>query len=466
MLLFLLFFGLGLHLLYQVFSWKDTSGLYYSSTTQMYSLNPGTVDVAFFGPSVFYQSMNPAIFWETNGISSFNAAVSGQERDTSTYYVKEFIKKQSPKVVVLSATYFFTDTYGVKGNLLRNALSLRSSWNSMRLADKIYHGNESIQEELPESAFFYRWPIIHSRYREIQKNDFLPVKEYEDSLGFIYSYQSWDADAFDDCSFQTDDRLPISEENKAWLEELLALSQQEGFELLFVSVPMSFHEDNRAKLLGCFQYLDQLGIPYLDMNLHLDEIDFSILDDMVDSNHVNTLGAAKLDRFLSQYLKDNYVLEDHRGQKGYDRYDACLKVYQHQQLANLCFPYADTMDMLEVLAMNNGYLSAFSISPDAAEYPEITEYLLNAGIARDALNAGGTWILSDNSVVAVPQSKTYGCKANDSEYLYVMPSAPGSGGNDSVYLGSTLYISPDLEGSCVFIYDQVLDKMVALKELR
>ena len=61
---FLILFFCGLSLLYRVFSWKDTSGDYFSSVNQFYSMNHNVVDVAFFGPSTTYSSINPAVLLE------------------------------------------------------------------------------------------------------------------------------------------------------------------------------------------------------------------------------------------------------------------------------------------------------------------------------------------------------------------------------------------------------------------
>ena len=82
-LIFLLLFGVGLLGIYNVFKWKDTAGDYNSSMEQMYNLPDNIVDMAFFGPSVMYSGINPAILWKELGVASFNAAISGQDREAA-----------------------------------------------------------------------------------------------------------------------------------------------------------------------------------------------------------------------------------------------------------------------------------------------------------------------------------------------------------------------------------------------
>ena len=180
----LLLFGVGLLGIYKVFNWKDTSGDYYSSMEQMYNLPKEVIDVAFFGPSVVYCGINPAVLWEEAGIASFNAAISGQDREASYYFVKEFVKKQSPKVVFISGMLFQNDKYLVQGNLYRNTLSMRNSENYKDLVDAVVPNND-MTETNTVWDYYLRWPIIHSRYKEIKKNDFVPIEEYEKSLGYF-----------------------------------------------------------------------------------------------------------------------------------------------------------------------------------------------------------------------------------------------------------------------------------------
>ena len=290
---FLILFFCGLSLLYRVFSWKDTSGDYFSSVNQMYGLNKNTVDVAFFGPSTTYSGLNPAIFWENNGIAAFNAAVSGQDRNASTYYVKELLKYQSPKVIILSAMYFYVDYYAVEGNLLRNTLSLRESLNSVGVINELVKKNESVTGGNELKDFYLRWPIVHSRYRELKKQDFVPVREYENSLGYVYDLTIGGLEDLGADSTNVSENTPISDENRKWIDDLKKLSDEKGVQILVVSTPTVLSATQRACLNGCYEYLEKLGVPYLDLNFCMNEMDFNPNTDMTDLIHANMFGAKK-----------------------------------------------------------------------------------------------------------------------------------------------------------------------------
>ena len=462
-ILFLLLLAGGFVLLYGIFSWKDTSGDYFSSADQAYALNDHVVDVAFFGPSVIYASFNPAILWEQRGIASFNAAVSGQDRNASTYYVKEFLKNQSPKVVVLSSTYLYTDTYAVQGNLYRNALSLKPSLNSIRLIRDIVP-KSSLPTKQKLWDYYLRWPILHSRYRELKRGDFEPVKEYAYSLGYIYDYGNWNQESFGAASTNLSESSPISSFNMDWINELKTLGEQNGFELLIVAAPTDLSASERACLNGCFEYLDSIGVAYLDMNFVLEEMDFLPAQDMVDSIHANVNGAAKISAYFCDYLAEHFSLPDHRGEKGYEIYEQSVSVYQHHVLEKSVLPYLDSVGYASLLAENESLIYAVTLHQDGEMAPEITDLLTEAGVPEAQLQNGGTWILRGKKVLCAPKDRTYGYQVNKRDFLFVNPD-PLKKGADTVSFGKSDLITPYHTDCCIVTYDMILDRIIDVREI-
>lgn len=460
---FILFFLCGSGLLYRVFSWKDTSGDYYSSTDQLYSMKKNTVDVAFFGPSSYYASLNPAVFWEQDGIASFNAAVSGQDRNASTYFVKELLKKQSPQVVVVSATYLYTDTYAVQGNLLRNTLSLKASLNSTLLARDLVSKNAAVATPNDTKSFLLRWPIIHNRYLELKREDFVPVKEYENSLGFVYNFNYGSISEFSPASSDPSQAHPISEANKQWIMELKALGEKKGFQVIVVSVPTEMSAENRACLNGCYQYFDEIGISYLDLNFHLAEMDFDPYADMTDGNHATITGADKISRYLADYLLSKYSLPDRRGDQRYERYEKCLETHKHRILETEEIPYLDSIQLCELSNTYRGLVTSITLHPGNESAAEFEELLKGAGVSASEIAAGGTWILKDGVVLCRPVSKVYGYLVCAGDYLHVTPGE--TRGADTVSVGKTVYVTPENEGCCVLTYDTILGKVIDVREI-
>ena len=58
------------------------------------------------------------------------------------------------------------------------------------------------------------------------------------------------------------------------------------------------------------------------MNLSLEDIGLDWNTDTKDGgDHMNSAGAEKVSAYLADYLKDNYELTDHRGDKDYAEWD-------------------------------------------------------------------------------------------------------------------------------------------------
>lgn len=461
-LVFLLVLLGGLVLLYRIFSWKDTSGDYFSSVNQAYSLNDHIVDVAFFGPSVTYSSYNPAIFWEQEGISSFNAAVSGQDRNASIYYVKEFLKRQSPKLILLSSSYFYTDYYAVQGNLYRNALSLAPSINSLQMQRKVVPNN-TLPTEQRLLDYYLRWPIVHSRYRELNKGDFVSVNGNDACLGFVYDYDTWYQESFSEYATDLSDSIPIDPQVMQWINDLKALGDENGFTLLFVTTPSDFYPGERYVINGCYEYLDEIGIPHLDLNQALAEMEFVIPLDMVDAIHANITGATKISAFVASYLAEHYDLPDHRSDKGYEIYEQCLASYRHHLFERNELPYLDSIDYVGVLAEDPSLLYSVSVRPESEIAQEIMDLLSEAGVPEAQILTGGTWILKGKKVLCSPKNQSYGYQVNKSDFLSVTPDLSPKR-LDTVSVGQETFVTPENGNCCIVTYDLVLDRVIDVHE--
>lgn len=150
---------------YGIFSWKDGSWAYLTPVPTFYELEKDSVDVLFLGSSHCYCSIRNAQLWDNYGMAAYSLAISGQDLAASYYWLKEALKTQSPKVVCLEMYGVTFHGYGVKGNMYRNLLPYRISGDYAHLLRDITGGEE-------EKELFTKWPILHTRYTELQKQDF------------------------------------------------------------------------------------------------------------------------------------------------------------------------------------------------------------------------------------------------------------------------------------------------------
>ena len=147
---------------YEVLSWKDTLGDYISSTTQLYSTEENRMDVLFVGSSHAYCSVAPAVIWNEAGIASFNMTTSGQDKNSSVHYLIEALKTQSPEVVFVELWGLTFNEHAIEGNVHRNMMGMPLSENSIALID------DYVKDETMNSAYKLRWPVVHTRYKELE----------------------------------------------------------------------------------------------------------------------------------------------------------------------------------------------------------------------------------------------------------------------------------------------------------
>ena len=460
--IFLLFLSLGAAGIYNVIRWKDTSAPYFSSMDQMYDLPAEIIDVAFFGPSTMFSGANPAVFWEESGIASFNAAISGQDREAAYYYIKEFTKRQSPKVVVVAGMLFQIDHYEVQGNIYRNTLSMHNSGNFVDVVNAVAPANDKTGTNTVWD-YYLRWPIIHSRYKEIEKRDFVADHAYENNLGYTYGYEGNGYEP-NPVYFNSEIISEISDENREWVNRLLQLSREKGFELLFVQLPGHLESWQRADMNGNFKYLDELGIKYIDLNFHVEEMGYDYVDDMSDAFHPKTTGAYKISEYLCKYLNNNFSLEDKRGRAGYELFDKAVEVSNHEKLSRQLADCDDLAQMFELIGNGEGLVYSITLRGGTAGVAEETSSILKEYVkGRDLWISGGTAVFNDGLVTEILGEKAYSAKLNESEYLYVKPLRNGDEHWDEVHYGS--YFGNFESGNFIIVYDTVLDKLVVSREL-
>ena len=221
----LLFTAVSLCCLYKVYDvlrWKDTTGDYLSSFEQLYATDNNLIDVAFVGSSHCFCGITPAFMWEEKGIAGFDMSVSGQDRDSAYHHIKELLKTQSPKVIVVDLFALTFDEHAEEGNIYRNLLSMRTSKNSVELVTEYAHKSEW-------ENYISRFPIVHTRYRELTEYDFdLPAQNYY-GRGALFQFRQNPQTKYviDEKKVE---KTELSDDNKEWLEALIKLSKDEHFE--------------------------------------------------------------------------------------------------------------------------------------------------------------------------------------------------------------------------------------------
>ncbi len=395
-LAFVLILFFVLRSVYNALRWKDTTGDYLSSFDQLYATENDLIDVVFVGPSHCYDSVYPAYLWEDAGIASFDMSVSGQDRDSSYHHLVEFLKTQKPKVVFFEVAALIFDQNDNIGNEYRNLLSMKPSVNSVTLVGDYLKRYGRKDEILDYTA---RFPIIHTRYRELDRKDVIP---YEPNSFMRGEHIRWNAEEIEYWGSENVEATPAEfrDEYTEWLDKVYDLSVKEGFSLVLWAAPYQLSGYEKTLFEGVADYAADKGLVMLDMN-RMPELGLDVSTDFFDTAHCNAHGAKKVSDYLAGYILENYDIPDHRGDAKYAQWDRDLEyVYRQKSIYDLSVT-EDVNEYAKILSEMKDVSVIISLEGEYGRYYDdrYREVLSAFGISGAEYEKGGKWIYTGEECI-------------------------------------------------------------------
>ncbi|MCR4618665.1 MAG: hypothetical protein K5669_10855 [Lachnospiraceae bacterium] len=387
----IVFFVIGVT--YNVLRWKDTNGDYVSSVEQLKATDDNLIDVVFAGTSHVYCGVNPAVFWEQKGWACFDMSTSGQDVKSTYYHLKNLLKNQSPKVVYVDLYGILSEKHGVEGNIYRNYLSMPFSKNSIEHINSYFPKGE-------REDYYFRFPIIHTRYRELKKYDYY---EYKPNRYLRGEHISWNIGESYEPEITEGVLNPgeLEEWQINWLNDMQSLAREKEFELVFIVLP-SFTTFEHQKVYDAVAvYCEENGIGFMDLNRVRTEIGIVKSTDFEDAGHLNAYGAEKVGMYMMGQMEE-YGLADHRGDKDYYQWDLDLDEYNAGYEYSFIEKDADLSGLVGSISRNEDYISVVSLEGDyVAVGQPFYEPLSYLNMTYDDYEKGGKWIYEDGCLTKV-----------------------------------------------------------------
>ena len=264
-------------------------------------LPKNSVDVVFFGSSQMFCGIDAQTLTEEYGISSYNFGSSSQPITTTAYYLKEALKNQTPKVVMIEATMIFELRNDIKdGALAWNYYPMTPSFDKYQSLCLVTNNNKwkSLQYTL------FPLTLFHSRWNSLQASDIM--------YHFNYTYESRGFNSRDEITpveiafHQTDtNSYTIPDDNIAAIQTMVDLCKEKGIQLCFFKTPFA----NWTKPMSeeYKNFMNEADIDVIDLNEYLAEMSIDETLDFADTHHMNKTGAAKVTAFMADYLKTEYL---------------------------------------------------------------------------------------------------------------------------------------------------------------
>ena len=432
---------------YRVLSWKDTAGEYYSSVNSYYDLEKDVVDVLFLGSSHCYCSVDNSLLWNNYGIASFSLAISGQDLASTYYTLVEALKTQKPEVICVEIYYAVTGGYQVIGNLYRNTLPFRMSINSLNAIRAMVKDDDPLD-------YWFKWPIIHTRYAELQREDFqrkLPI--YIGYQAGFHTQSVWEASPYQD-----QEPIPVSEENEQYIRQIIELAEKEGIEICFFVAP--YAADETAQ--GMFCYVEEIAreydVDFLNLTRSREGLSLNVNTDFTDWAHTNHYGAEKVTSFLGEYLSSKYVLPDRRGDDRYELWEEDAIARQHEvRNHQLLLSTSDVGSYLGYIGSLEGYTFIVSTKGNyLSEDVDLSASLPAAGIGGEFFDGHHVWVFEDGELLYLSEGEEFLHYADLGHSEYVVS---GSREDPRVHIDRVEYGKVS-DGINIVVYDNVLEKVV------
>lgn len=120
-----------------------------------------------------------------------------------------------------------------------------------------------------------------------------------------------------------------TQRQKELLDAVFDCGEENGVRLLFLNVATAREEETEASVNGAVRYVKENGYSVLDLN-DAQTLEASGLDgdkDFYDTNHLNARGAHKFTLFVSEWIREQLEVPDHRGDEVYQSWEDAAEYY-------------------------------------------------------------------------------------------------------------------------------------------
>lgn len=304
-----------------------------------------TIDVVTIGSSNVYRYFIPSEGWLKYGITSFAYALAAAEGENTIWMVKDVLKTQKPKLLILEVRGFLgtrnrkalsPSTY----RLIKNYANPLDRWKIIRHYCRI-NGISFSPDQVP---YYLTLLLNHENYwtlmrpenwkKAVRGTKFTREPGEGPFLGYVPAgnVQAQKQTAYDETYIED-----LSAENEASLREILDYCRKIGQDVMLVSSPFIYTKQEIGELNAVALLAKEYGIPFLNTNTsgNTEKMGIDFGYDFYNSHHTNICGAIKYSNLVFDYLHENYELDDHRGDPDYAYFDEETKAYQKKRIVLL-----------------------------------------------------------------------------------------------------------------------------------
>ena len=297
-----------------------------------------TLDVLFLGSCNMYSSVSPLLIYEKYGITGYAMCCPDEEMSTSYYYLREAIKHQDLKMVVVESLFLTETNTNRREHFNRYAVDyLPPSLNKIELAWSISQRESEFMKKYDPTApdtlltfAGYLFPLLRFHAR----NDLSAQDVTEPFISGQYNFYKG---GFPQYNYTTNDGLfwdkifngsRINDMAAQYVPQIKQLCDENNIPMIIVKSPNYArwgYDDSQTKIVRDFA--KSLGVPFIDMHLP-ENNNYEEWDYGYQTGRLNIFGVKKFSETLGRYLSEDYGLQPTQlSEKDRAAWDACVERY-------------------------------------------------------------------------------------------------------------------------------------------
>lgn len=285
----------------------------------LYFQPKNSVDVLVLGTSAAYAAVNTNVLWQEQGIAAYNLCSAEQPFYISYYYLKEALKTQSPKLILLDAKpAIYRRDYAAGGRVALSTSGILSPLN--RLA--------AINASVPKEEFWdyaLALPKLHTNYRKLTAKDFVFPPDNGGRTSAWKGYIEMDVvkQHQPPLPVWVDTKRPLNPRQEEYARKIFTLASEKGIPVLLIGFPNPDYAHDHMFYNTLWSIAAEYGIGGINYNARENRFGLRYASDFADWQHLNVSGSVKLSKKLCEDLAAQFSLPDHRGDGAYASYDVC-----------------------------------------------------------------------------------------------------------------------------------------------
>jgi hypothetical protein len=278
----------------------------------------GTVDVLLFGNSHVFDGIDPTVFWERRGVTGYVMAGPVQPPRITQHYVRETLRTQHPKVVLVDMSSLSYDQSNyVKSFQQTNVGYMPWGVNKLRAALVDTPAADRVGVLVDLWSYHSRWTKMHLRDLDLSSHTGpgdATMKGWQPILHAHEITQTQPAS-----TTPSTHTVAAVDANIPALRSIAQTCRDNGAQLLLILTPTSPPNQyswqlNRARAALAADYPE---VRALDLSIPgaVPGLDWS--KDFYDRGHLSYTGSAKASATIADFLARTYHLASHRADPAY-----------------------------------------------------------------------------------------------------------------------------------------------------